>query len=101
MTFYAAIQSSSGIFFAGIIVVTRLIYTTVSREIIRFFIPLGPCGPRAYKSHHLTPYPGDIYISDDFILLTQLIVIITFADHWRLCNKIFEESESPLLRSKK
>ena len=44
--------------FAGTVVVTQLIYTTVSREITRFIIALGPDNPRADKSCYLTPHRG-------------------------------------------
>ena len=47
--------------FAGIVVVTQLIYTTVSREMARFIIALGTNGSRAHKSRYLTPRHGMSY----------------------------------------
>ena len=46
------------IFFAGIGVVPQLIYITVSREITRFIIALGPDDPRADKSRYLNLHRG-------------------------------------------
>ena len=44
------------------VVVTKLIYATVCREITQLIILLGPDGPRADKSRHLTPQRGLIKI---------------------------------------
>ena len=46
------------IFFEGIVVVTQLIYTTMSREITQFIIEFEPDGPHADKSCHLIPHGG-------------------------------------------
>ena len=44
--------------FAGIVVVKKLIYTTVSREITQFIIEFEPDGPHADESCYLTPHCG-------------------------------------------